>query len=80
MTIQTIHRLEPAFTIVERLGGKSHVAESLGLDKSTLSRWCQPKPWGTGGVIPQKYWPRMLELARQAGVDIALEELAAIEA
>ena len=80
MTIQTIHRLEPAFTIVERLGGKSTVAESLGLDKSTLSRWCQPKPWGTGGMIPQKYWTKMLELARQAGVDIALEELASIEA
>jgi DNA-binding transcriptional regulator YdaS (Cro superfamily) len=80
VTIQTIHRLEPAYTIVERLGGKSTVAESLGLDKSTLSRWCQRKPYGTGGVIPQRYWPKLLELARQAGVEVALEELASLEA
>jgi hypothetical protein len=79
LSIPTIHTLEPAFAIIERLGGKASVAESLNLDKSTLSRWCQPKPNGTGGLIPQRYWSALVVMARQQGVDITLEELAAVE-
>jgi hypothetical protein len=62
------------------LGGKTTVAEELKLDKSTLSRWCQPRPLGTGGVIPQRYWPALIEMARRQGVDINVKELAGIEA
>lgn len=80
MTIQTIHTIDPAFTVIERLGGKAFVAESLGLDKSTLSRWCQPRPMGTGGVIPQKHWGQLLEMASKQRVRLTLKELAAIEA
>lgn len=80
MTIPTIHKLEPAYTTVEKLGGKADVAEALGLDKSTLSRWCQPRPHGTGGVIPQRYWPKLLWMARMKRVTITVQELAAIEA
>lgn len=80
MTIPTIHRAEPAFTVIERLGGKSAVSEALKLDKSTLSRWCQPIDSGTGGVIPQRYWPALIEMARRQGVDISVKELAGIEA
>lgn len=80
MPIPTIHTLEPAYTVIERLGGKSAVAEQLSLDKSTLSRWCQPRPDGTGGVIPFRHWGQLLAMARAKGVDITLEELAAVEA
>ena len=80
MTIETIHTHEPAFTVIEKLGGKSYVAEQLNLDKSTLSRWCQPKPMGTGGTIPQKHWARLLEMAASQRVRLTLKELAAIEA
>jgi len=79
VSIPTIHTLEPAFGVIEKLGGKANVAESLNLDKSTLSRWCQPKPGGTGGVIPQRYWSALVVMARKQGVDITLEELAAVE-
>ena len=79
MSIQTIHVLEPAFTVIERLGGKGNVAEALKLDKSTLSRWCQPRPNGTGGMIPQRYWPALTKLARSCGVNITVQELAFIE-
>lgn len=79
MPIPTIHTLEPAYTVIERLGGKSAVADALKLDKSTLSRWCQPRPDGTGGMIPQRHWPQMMAMAREQGVDISLEELAAVE-
>lgn len=79
MTIQTIHTAEPAYSVIEKLGGKSEVAEYLGLDKSTLSRWCQPRPSGTGGLVPQRYWPLLIEMARIQGVRISLKELAAVE-
>jgi hypothetical protein len=80
VTIETIHTQEPAFSVIEKLGGKAYVADELGLDKSTLSRWCQSKPSGTGGVIPQKHWGKLLEVAAERRVRLTLKELAAIEA
>ena len=79
MTIPVIHKLEPAYTVVEKLGGKSAVAAQLNLDKSTLSRWCKPAPGGTGGIIPQRYWPALIEMARKQGVTINVMELVAVE-
>lgn len=79
MSIPVIHTHDPAFSIIERLGGKTAVAEQLGLNKSALSRWCQSRPDGTGGVIPQRHWPQLIEMARNRGVDITLAELAAVE-
>ena len=79
MTIPTIHTLDPAYTVIEKLGGKGAVAERLDLNKSTLSRWCQVPPVGTGGVIPQRYWPALIEMARESNVRITLKELAALD-
>jgi hypothetical protein len=61
------------------LGGKTEVAERLNLDKSTLSRWCQPRPEGTGGQIPQRHWPELMKIARDKKVRIKIEELVAVE-
>jgi hypothetical protein len=79
MSIPVVHTLEPAYTVIEKLGGKSAVAQALGLDKSTLSRWCQPSPQGTGGLIPQRYWPQLMQMARLQRVRIGVKELAAVE-
>lgn len=79
MTIPTVHTLEPAYSVVEKLGGKSAVAQYLGVDKSTLSRWCQEKPTGTGGMIPQRYWPQLLQLARELRVRLEVKELISLE-
>lgn len=79
MPIATIHTVEPAYSVVERLGGKTEVAHQLQLDKSTLSRWCQPRPEGTGGQIPQRHWPQLLQMARVKGVTITIEELVGVE-
>lgn len=79
MPIPTVHTHEPAYSVIQRLGGKSEVAERLNLDKSTLSRWCQPRPEGTGGMIPQRHWPGLMKLAREKKVRIKLEELVAVE-
>lgn len=71
--------MAPAYNVIERLGGKSAVAEYLGLAVSTLSRWCTPAPDGTNGVIPQKHWPQLLEMAQTLRVRITLKELASLE-
>jgi hypothetical protein len=80
VTIPTIHTLAPAYTVIERLGGKSAVAQQLGLSSSTLTRWCAPAPFGTGGVIPRKHWAQLLDMAKGQRVRLTLKELAAIEA
>lgn len=79
MGITTIHTLGPAYTVIEKLGGKPLVSNSLDIDKSTLSRWCQPRPRGTGGVIPQRHWERLITMARTQGVDITVQELAGVK-
>jgi hypothetical protein len=75
MTIPTIHKIEPAYTVLERLGGKSTVAAELNVAPSTLSRWCQPVPAGTGGVIPQRHWPALLAFAKKQGLSLDLSDL-----
>lgn len=79
MPIPTVHTLAPAYDILQRLGGKTQVANHLGLDKSTLSRWCQPRPSGTGGMIPQRYWPQLMQMARLQRVKLRIEELVTVE-
>lgn len=78
MTIPTVHKLAPAFDVIERLGGKSLVASELKVCASTLSRWCQPHPKGTGGLIPQKHWPALLAFAKRQKVSISIADLAAV--
>jgi len=76
MSIPTLHTLNPAYKVIERLGGKSTVASALQLNVSTLSRWCQPWPNGTGGAIPQRHWPKILQLAEKKQVRMRLVDLA----
>lgn len=79
MPIETIHVQNPAFSLIEKLGGKGAVASHLNVNKSTLSRWCQPRPSGTGGAIPQRHWANLIEMGRRNGVKITLEELVTLE-
>lgn len=75
MAIPTVHRLDPAFSVLQRLGGKNAVAAELNLSSSTLSRWCSPRPKGTGGAIPQRYWPQLLALAKKGNVSLVVGDL-----
>lgn len=76
MSIETKHKLEPAYSIIEKLGGKTAVASALDVAPSTLSRWCTPSPEGTGGTVPVRHWQALQKLARQRGVSLPLSELA----
>lgn len=76
MPIHDTHTLQPAYRVIALLGGKTSVATELNLSPSTLSRWCMPKPEGTGGVIPQKYWPALMSLAAREGTPLTVADLA----
>lgn len=78
MSIQPVHFMAPAFDVIETLGGKGSVSQALGVTTSALSRWCQPRPFGTGGRIPQKYWPQLLALGKKVGVQLSVKDLAGI--
>lgn len=73
------HMLQPAYRVIALLGGKTSVASDLDLSPSTISRWCMPRPEGTGGTIPQKYWPALIDLARREGVALTVADLAAVQ-
>ena len=82
MTVgEVIHMAEPAYSVIEKLGGKSQVAGVLGIDKSALTRWCQSEQdGGTGGTIPQRHWRALIALGRARGTPVTLGELAGLDA
>lgn len=65
--------MEPARTIISRLGGNSKVAKICGVKRSTAWKWGQPKEkGGTGGIIPKDHASDIIEAGRRIGFDIPL--------
>lgn len=63
---------EPAHSIIKLLGGEAVVAEITKRAITAPYRWQQPiSKRGTGGLIPQKHHPRLLEYARQIGANLS---------
>lgn len=64
--------MEPAQTIVNKLGGPSVVAKIANVHRTRVSNWMRPKEaGGTGGVIPFKHVPSLLAAAKAK--DVVLE-------
>ena len=67
--------MEPASSIIEKLGGPAKVAEVTGTAYTAPYRWQHAtEKGGTGGVIPQKHIPTLLEYARTNGVALTADE------
>ncbi|MBY6242815.1 hypothetical protein [Methylosinus sp. Sm6] len=63
--------MEPAYTIIKRLGGEAAVSRATGTAYTAPYRWQHPvDKGGTGGLIPQKHHPALLEFARQNGKEL----------
>ena len=63
--------LEPAASIINRLGGFSAVAKLCDLHFTQVWRWTQPRSKkGTGGTIPQRHHLLLLAIAKKAGVPL----------
>lgn len=63
--------MEPAQTIIGKLGGPSAVAEVVGVHRTRVSNWQRPREkGGTGGRIPQNHIPVLLDFARARDVPL----------
>jgi hypothetical protein len=69
-------RCEPAYTIVRRFGGVTPTAKILSIGPSSVSRWLVPE--GTGGVIPQSHWVKLLNHAIKRNISLSLKDLSGI--
>jgi hypothetical protein len=67
--------MDPAKTIIGRLGGEAQVAFITGTAYTAPYRW-QAVKWrgGTGGLIPQRYHRALLDYARSKGIALTAEE------
>jgi hypothetical protein len=64
--------MEPAQTIIRKLGGPSAVASLLGIHRTRVSSWQRSREsGGTGGRIPQNHITTLLAHAREVGVDLS---------
>lgn len=67
--------MEPARTIIDRLGGPNKVATIAGVHRTRVSNWARTKEsGGTGGVIPFKHVPALLAAAREAGFELSADD------
>lgn len=64
--------MEPAGSIIDRLGGVTRVAEFVGVHRTRVSNWKRPREaGGTGGMIPQKYHLDLLAYAEREGISLS---------
>jgi hypothetical protein len=66
--------MEPARRIITLLGGDTFLARYLGLHRTAVARWKQPKPHGTAGMVPFRYVPELLALAEQRGFPLTAND------
>lgn len=67
--------MEPARSIIRKLGGEANVALIVQRASTAPYRWQYPRDkGGTEGVIPQRYHPMLLDYARANGIDLKPEE------
>lgn len=65
--------MEPAASIIEKLGGPSAVARMTGVHRTRVSNWMRPQEkGGTGGIIPHKYHRTLMERAADLGFELPL--------
>lgn len=69
---QQREHLEPAASIIARLGGEAKVSKITGTAYTAPYRWQYPKAIkGTGGLIPQRHHPALLGYARANDIPLS---------
>ena len=70
--------MEPAHTIIKKLGGEAVVAKVTGTAFTAPYRWQHSRSkGGCDGRIPQKHVPLLLAYAREQGIELTAEEFLA---
>lgn len=71
--------LDPAYTVISRLGGYRPTARVLGISPGAVLRWTLPaNRQGSDGTIPQRHWLPILNYAKRNNIEISLLDLANI--
>lgn len=71
--------MEPAASIIQKLGGPQAVASRLGVAYTAPYRWRSPaSKGGTDGAIPRKYIPALLVMASEIGVPLSASDFVAV--
>lgn len=64
--------MEPATTIIKKLGGERVVSKVTETAYTAPYRWQQPREkGGTDGLIPQRHHPRLLDYARDNEIPLS---------
>lgn len=64
-------RCEPANQIIKKFNGLKAVSQIVGVTPHTVMRWRTPRArGGTGGVIPHWHMAKLLNAARDLGLDL----------
>jgi hypothetical protein len=70
--------MDPASSIIERLGGEAVVSKITKTAYTAPYRWQHSREkGGTGGVIPQRHHRTLLDYARARGIPLRAEEFLA---
>lgn len=68
--------MEPARSVIQKLGGEARVSEITGTSYTAPYRWQHAKDkGGTGGLIPQKHHRAILDYAREQGIEVGPSDL-----
>lgn len=63
--------MEPASTIIAKLGGNAVVAEITGVHPTRVANWKRAKSTGgTGGTIPFRHVPKLLDAAQRKSIPL----------
>lgn len=66
----------PASKVIAKLGGVRATARALELNPSSVSRWTAPvEKRGLGGRVPSIHQAKILQIARERGVDLTAADL-----
>jgi hypothetical protein len=67
--------MEPAASIIKNLGGDTVVASITGVHRTRVANWKRPKDaGGTGGAIPFRHVPALLQAAKIRGVSLSTDD------
>lgn len=67
--------MEPANTIIAKLGGPTKVSQITGVHRTRVSNWKRPREaGGTGGMIPMPHIPVLLRAAQASGIKMSADD------
>jgi hypothetical protein len=70
--------MEPAQTIIAKLGGPGVVAGVVKVHRTRVSNWKRPRmSGGTDGLIPQRYHRSLLDYATENSIELNAEDFLA---